>query len=318
LINVPVGNWTGGTSELINAGSIQNQGIELAINSTNIRSAAFSWSTNFNVSYNKQKCLSLAPGVSAIYSNTANPSGTVSGAQFTKLAVGQELGEIYGYKYEGVIKTGENYAPEPNAKPGDPKYADVNGDGLITPADETYLGNTNPHYTAALGNNFSYKGFGLNIFFQGAFDYDLYNMNALVLESTTGAAALNRFVPGVNENTNIPREGYFLSQYGGYVNSRFVQNASYVRLKSVQFSYTVPSSVFTKTPFIRGLTVYGEGQNLLTFTGYKGTDPEENVHQGQALNAQGQYTGSNTSGGLDFGGFPAFRTFIVGIKLSVH
>ncbi len=318
LLNVPVGNWWGANTEIVNAGSIRNQGIELAINSTNIKSASFSWTTSFNAAYNKQVCLSLAPGISAIYSNTANPSGTVSGAQFTKLAVGQELGEFYGYEYEGVLKTGQKYAPEPNAKPGDPLYKDVNGDGLITPADQTYLGNTNPHYTAALGNNFSYKGFGLSVFFQGAFDYDLYNMNALVLESTTGAAALNRFVPGVNENTDIPREGYFLSQYGGYVNSRFVQNASYVRLKSASFSYTVPPAVFNKVPFVRGLTVYAEGQNLLTFTGYKGTDPEENVHQGQALNASGGYSGSNISGGLDFGGFPAFRTYIIGLKLSVH
>jgi len=318
LLNVPVGNWWGASTEIVNAGSVRNQGIELGINSTNVRSGGFTWNTSFNAAYNKQKALSLAPGISAIYSNTANPSGTVSGAQFTKLAVGQELGEFYGYKYAGVIKTGEHYAPEPNAKPGDPKYVDVNGDGLITPADETYLGNSNPHYTAALGNNFSYKGFGLNIFFQGAFGYDLYNMNQLVLESTTGAAALNRFVPGVNENTSIPREGYFLSQYGGYVNSRFVQNASYVRLKSAAFSYTVPSSVFTKTPIIRGLTVYAEGQNLLTITSYKGTDPEENVHQGQMLNSSGGYSGSNIAGGLDFGGFPAFRTFILGLKLSVH
>jgi TonB-linked SusC/RagA family outer membrane protein len=318
LLNVPVGNWWGASTEIVNAGSVRNQGIELGINTVNVRSGGFSWTSSFNAAYNKQKVLALAPGIAAIYGNTANPSGTVSGQQFTKLAVGSELGEIFGYKYVGVIKTGENYAPEPNAKPGDPKYADINGDGAITPNDRTYLGNTNPHYTAALGNNFSYKGFGLSIFFQGAFDYYLYNMNALVLESTTGAAALNRFVPGVNENTNIPREGYFLSQYGSYVNSRFVQNASYVRLKTLSFSYTIPSSAFTKMPFIRGLTIYGEGQNLLTFTGYKGTDPEENVHQGQALNAQGGYSGSNITGGLDFGGFPAFRTYIVGIKLSVH
>jgi len=318
LLNVPVGNWWGANTEIVNAGSVRNQGIELGINTVNVKSADFSWTSSFNAAYNIQKCLSLAPGISAIYSNTANPSGTVSGAQFTKLAVGQELGEFYGYKYQGVIKTGEHYAPEPNAKPGDPKYADLNGDGAITPADQTYLGNTNPHYTAALGNNFSYKGFGLSVFFQGAFDYELYNMNALVLESTTGAAALNRFVPGVNENTDIPREGYFLSKYGGYVNSRFVQNASYVRLKTASFSYTVPASVFTNTPFIKGLTIYGEGQNLFTFTGYKGTDPEENVHQGQALNAAGGYSGSNITGGLDFGGFPAFRTYIIGVKLSVH
>jgi TonB-linked SusC/RagA family outer membrane protein len=317
LLNVPVGNWWGASTEIVNAGSIRNQGIELGINTVNVKSGGFSWTSSFNGAYNIQKCLSLAPGISAIYSNTANPSGTVSGAQFTKLAVGQELGEFYGYEYAGVLKTGQTYAPEPNAKPGDPLYKDLNGDGLITPADQTYLGNSNPHYTGAIGNNFSYKGFGLSVFFQGAFDYDLYNMNALVLESTTGAAALDRWTP-TNQNTDIPREGYFLSQYGGYVNSKFVQNASYVRLKTASFSYTVPPSVFTKTPIVRGLTIYAEGQNLLTFTGYKGTDPEENVHQGQALNAAGGYSGSNIAGGLDFGGFPAFRTYIIGLKLSVH
>lgn len=319
LLNVPIGNWNGGSTVLANAGSLRNQGIELGINSTNVRSQAFSWTSTFNFAYNKQKVLSLATGVTAVTASTANPSGTVSGQQFTNLVVGSELGEIYGYKYLGVIKTGENYAPEPGAKPGDPKYADVNGDGLITPADRTYLGNTTPHYTAALGNNFSYKGFGLSVFFQGAFAYNLYNMNELVLESTTGAAALNRFVPGVNENTDIPREGYFLSKYGSYVNSKFVENASYVRLKSAAFSYTIPSSVFSKTKFIRGLTVYTEGQNLLTFTGYKGTDPEENVHGSAGLNPlTGNYSGNNLGGGLDFGGFPAFRTFIVGLKLSVQ
>jgi TonB-linked SusC/RagA family outer membrane protein len=318
LSNVLVGQWWGFSTELINAGSMRNQGIELAVNTTNIKSGGFSWTTNFNASYNKQKVLSFAPGVTSIPGTTANPSGTVSGQQFTNLVVGGELGELYGYKYVGVLKTGQKYAPEPNAKPGDPLYADVNGDGIISPADRTNLGNTTPHYTAALGNNFNYKGFSLGIFFQGAFAYDLYNMNELVLESTTGAAALNRFVPGVNENTNIPREGYFLSQYGSYVNSKFVENASYVRLKSASFSYTVPSNVFEKTPIIRGLTVYAEGQNLLTFTSYKGTDPEENVHQGQAINGAGGYTGSNYTGGLDFGGFPAFRTYIIGVKLSVH
>jgi hypothetical protein len=132
-------------------------------------------------------------------------------------------------------------------------------------------------------------------------------MNQLVLESTTGAAALDRFVPGVNENTSIPREGYFLSQYGSYINSRFVENASYVRLKTATLSYNVPASVFQRIKFIKGLNVYAEGQNLLTFTAYKGTDPEANV-----------YAGYNAGGGLDFGGFPAFRTFLVGLKLSVH
>lgn len=224
-----------------------------------------------------------------------------------------ELGELYGYVYEGVIKTGENYAPQPNSKPGDPKYKDVNGDGKITPDDRTYLGNTNPHYMAGFGNDFHYKGFDLSVFFQGAFDYYLYDMNRMVLESTTGADALNRFVAGKNENTSIPREGYYLSTYGSYVNSRFVENASYVRLKSLSLAYNFPSALFQNMKIIQGIRIYAEAQNLLTITGYKGTDPEANSHSSTVDPRYGA-----TGGGLDFNSFPAFKTVTVGIKVSVH
>jgi TonB-linked SusC/RagA family outer membrane protein len=306
LTQVPIGQQYGFSNEWVNGGSIRNEGIELGINTVNIRTNNFGWNTTFNFAYNSQALLSLAPGIKEIDANTANPSGVVSGQQFTKAVPGQPLGELYGYVYEGVIKTGENYTPQPNAKPGDPKYKDVNGDGLITPADRTDLGNTSPRFIGGFGNNFQYKGIDLNIFFQGAFGYKLYDMNRLVLESTTSTDALNRFVPGVNENTSIPREGYFLSQYGSYVNSRFVENASYLRLKTLSLSYTLPRSLFAHINHIQGLKIYGEAQNLLTITGYKGTDPETNVHT------------TNTGGGLDFAGFPAFRTVAFGLKLSLQ
>ena len=198
----------------------------------------------------------------------------------------------------------KNIHAEPNSKPGDPKYKDVNGDGTITPADETYLGNTNPHYIGGFSNDFHYKGFDVNIFFQGAFDYYLYNMNRLVLESTTGADALNRWVANTNENTSVPREGYFLGTYGSYVNSRFVEKASYVRLKSVSVGYNVPEALLKHVRFIQGIKVYATGQNLWTITKYTGTDPEVNVH-----------SGNNLGGGLDFGVFPAFRTFVFGARI---
>jgi TonB-linked SusC/RagA family outer membrane protein len=320
LINIPIGQYWGFSTQLINAGSIQNQGIELSINTSNIRSKDFSWNTSFNIAYNKQKTLKLSNNVKEIVTNTANPSGVVSGQPFTKVVPGVELGELYGYVYEGVIKTGETYAPQPNSKPGDPKYKDVNGDGKITPdGDQTYLGNSNPHYTAGFGNDFHYKGFDLNIFIQGAFGYSLFNMNRLVLESTTGADALNRFVAGKNENTDVPREGYFLSTYGGYVNSRFVESASFARLKSVSLGYSFPSSLFQNMKILQGIRIYAEAQNLFTVTSYKGTDPEVNVHAA-AVSASTQNVGSinNLAGGLDFGGFPAFRTITFGIKASIH
>lgn len=307
LLAVPVGQWWGFSTQTINVGSMQNQGIELSVNTENYKTSNFTWSTFFNVAYNRQKLLSLAPNVSTISANTANPSGTVSGKEFTRLVPGKELGVLFGYKYLGVLKTGETYAPQPNSKPGDPKYADLNGDGKITPDDATYMGNTNPHYTAGFGNDIKYKAFDLNVFFQGAFGYSLYNMNRLVLESTTSTDALNRFVAGKNENTDIPREGYFLSKYGSYVNSRFVEKASYVRLKAVTLGYSVPVHLIKQVKFIDGLRVYVSGQNLLTFTNYTGTDPEVNTH-----------SGSNIGGGIDFNSFPAFRTFVFGAKLTIH
>jgi len=313
LIQIPIGQYYGFNNVWVNGGSIENKGIELSVNTANIKSSDFSWNTSFNIAYNKQKDLTLAPGVAEVDANTANPSGTVSGQQFTKLVPGQELGELFGYVYSGVIKTGETYAPQPGSKPGDPKYKDVNGDGAITPADRTYLGNTTPHYILGFGNDFQYKGFNLNIFFQGAFGYHLYDMNRLVLESTTSTDALNRFVPGVNENTSTPREGYFLGAYSNnYVNSRFVENASYLRLKSLSLGYNLPKSLFTHIKHIQGLRIYGTAQNLLTITSYKGTDPEVNVHSTSSA------TTTNLGGGLDFGSFPAFRTFALGIRLSLQ
>jgi TonB-linked SusC/RagA family outer membrane protein len=306
LLNVPIGQWWGFNTQLINAGEIENKGIELSINTNNITSKDFSWNSTFNISYNKQKCIKLAPGVPVIITNTANPSGVVSAQGFTKLEPGVELGELYGYQYIGVIKTDEKYSPQPNSKPGDPKYADLNGDGMITPDDRTYLGNTNPHWTGGFTNEFNYKGFDLTIFFQGSFGYSLYNMNRLVLESTTGTDVLNRFVAGKNENTDVPREGYFLSTYGSYVNSRFVENASYLRLKQVSLAYNIPQSLLRHLKIVEGLQLYVNAQNLFTITKYSGTDPEVNVHT------------SNLGGGLDFGVFPAFRTFEFGAKISLH
>ncbi len=307
LLSVPVGQWWGFATQTTNAGSVENKGIELSITSDNIKNRDLLWSTTFNIAYNKQKALSLANSIKFISTNTANPSGVVSGREFTRLEPGKELGVLFGYQYAGVIKSGETYAPQPLSKPGDPKYVDYNNDGAITPADATYMGHTNPRYIAGLGNDFQYKGISLNVFFQGAFDYNLYNMNRLVLESTTSTDALNRWVASKNESTDIPRAGYFQSIYGSYVNSRFVENASYIRLKMVSLGYNIPVQLIKQIKFIDELKIYATGQNLATFTKYTGTDPETNTH-----------AGSNLGGGIDFNGFPAYRIFTFGLKLTIH
>jgi TonB-linked SusC/RagA family outer membrane protein len=320
LLPVPIGQWWGFTTQILNAGAIENKGIELAVNSHNVRGKDFSWSTAFNVAYNRQKCLSLANNVSIISTNTANPSGVVSAREFTRLVPGKELGVIYGFKYLGVIKSGETYGPQPNSKPGDPKYADLDKSGTLTQDDREYLGNTNPRLIAGLGNDFRYRNFSLNVFFQGAFGYHLYNMNRLALESATSTDILHRWVAGKNENTDIPREGYFLSPYGSYVNSRFVEDASYVRLKMISLSYDLPTGLLNKTKIIDGLRIYASAQNLLTITNYSGTDPEVNTHINSSAGGSSNPTEviRNLAGGIDFNSFPAFRTFVAGVKLTIH
>lgn len=312
LIRVPIGGWWGFNTQTINSGVIDNKGIELGITSTNFRNDHFLWTTSLNVAYNKQEVVSLADNVSIISQNTSNPSGTVSGREFTRLEPGREMGVLYGFKYAGVIKTGEVYAPQPLSKPGDPKYEDLDGDGAITVNDRTYLGNSTPHYTLGLNNDFKIGNFDLNIFFQGAFDYSVYNMTRMVGESTTSTDALNRWVAGTNENTDVPRDGYYKSTYGSYVNSKFVEEASYLRLKNLSIGYTIPESVLKPLKFVDNIRLYAIGQNLLTITNYSGNDPEVNGH------FTNDTTKQNLGGGIDFNSFPASRTIILGIKVAIH
>ncbi|PZX93241.1 TonB-dependent receptor [Flavobacterium aquariorum] len=311
LLNVPVGGWWGFGTQRINSGIIENKGFELGISSENFRTDNFSWRTSLNFAYNKQEIVELADNVKIISTNTSNPSGVVSGQEFTRLEPGKEMGVLFGYEYAGVVKTGEVYAPQPLSKPGDPKYVDVNGDGKITADDRTYLGNSTPHYLAGFNNDFRYKNFDLNIFFQGAFDYSVYNMTAMVGESSTSTDVLNRWVAGTNENTDIPRNGYYASKYGSYVNSKFVEEASYIRLKNVSLGYSIPESALKQVKFIDSIRLYAIGQNLVTFTNYSGNDPEVNAHTASV-------TSQNIGGGIDFNSFPASRTFILGLKVTIH
>ncbi|MET0945574.1 MAG: SusC/RagA family TonB-linked outer membrane protein, partial [Flavobacterium sp.] len=307
LLNVPVGGWWGFATQRVNSGVIDNKGLEVGISTVNYRTDKFTWNTSLNLAYNKQEIVSLADNVKIISTNTSNPSGTVSGQEFTRLEPGKEMGVLYGYKYAGVIKTGETYAAQPDSKPGDPKFEDLDGNGTITAADRTYLGNSTPHFIAGLNNDFRYGNFDVNIFFQGAFDYSVYNMTDMVGESTTSTDALNRWVAGTNENTDIPRDGYYKSKYGSYVNSKFVEEASYLRLKNISIGYTIPESALKQAKFIDSIRLYAIGQNLATFTNYSGNDPEINGH-----------SSNNLGGGIDFNSFPASRTFILGIKVAIH
>ncbi|MBV8256118.1 MAG: TonB-dependent receptor [Chitinophaga sp.] len=310
IFDIPIGDWNGFQTQTVNAGAIENKGVELGINTENFRSKHFTWNTTLNIAYNKQTCLDLG-GLPYIITQTANFYGG-RGLDFTRLAPGQELSTFYGYVYDGVIKSGEAHPAQPNAKPGDPKYKDLSGpngkpDGKIDANDRTYLGHANPHYIYGISNDFTFGNFDLSIFLQGALDYSLYNATRLVLESGPGKDALNRWTTN-NENTDIPRDGYSTA-YGGMVNSRFVENASYLRCKMVTLGYNVPTArSFLKA--VKGIRIYGSVQNLFTITKYTGSDPEVNTN----LNSSG--SNANMNSGLDYTAFPAYRTYTLGLKVN--
>ena len=315
LLNIPIGDWTGFASQIVNAGSLENKGVELGIISQNIVGNGFRWKTSLNIAYNKQKVLDLG-GRPYIITQIPNPYGGRA-LDFAKLEPGQELSAFYGYKYAGVIKSGETYTPQPGAPAGTAKYVDVNGDGVINAGDNaankgdrTYLGHANPRYIFGIGNEFKYKGIELNVFMQGALGFSLYNANALILESGYGVAALNRWQP-TNENTDVPRDGYALTSYGSFVNSKFIEDASFLRCKMITLGYDLPLGN-TRLQKLK-VKIYGSVQNLFTITGYTGSDPESNT---KAANTSTSANTINLSSGLDYTAFPAYKTYTVGLKLN--
>jgi len=302
LFDIPIGDWQGFASQTVNAGAIQNYGVEWSINSENIISTNFKWSSSLNMAYNKQSCLDLG-GRPYIITQIAAPYGG-RGIDYTKLEVGRELSEIWGYKYIGPFKTGDDRSKQPGSKVGDAQFEDTDLDGKITPADRTYLGNATPHFIFGLNNDFKYKGFTLNVFLQGATGYKLFNVGRYLLETGVGVDALNRWTVN-NEDTDIPRDGYLQAGYGFGVVDRFVEDASYLRLKVVTLSYDfkVGKGLFKS---VKTLKLYCTGQNLLTLTGYKGADPEVNTRGGNA----------NLAAGEDYTAFPAYRIVTFGLQLN--
>lgn len=308
LLKVPLPYYTGFTSGQRNIGAIQNRGFEIDVTSHNL-TGDFTWNTKFNLAVNRNKVTDLG-GNSDIYITSSKPMGSVSEESYAIVREGEALGSLFGYKYIGVMQQGETYAPQPNAKPGDPKFEDVNGDGKIDSSDRTIIGNANPDVIFGLTNDFTWKGFDLSIFFQGSIGNDLLNMTRMNLEWERTPDALNRWTP-TNTNTDIPRNGFYYSQYGGYINDHFIENASFLRLKNLTLGYTIP---FKKV--VSSCRVYFSAENLFTITGYSGWDSEVDTKANEASQDGGSQQTANAGAGLDFNAYPATRTYTVGLNIT--
>lgn len=280
--SVPV---TSGYSDIyvpyINAGKIQNKGIELIINTKNIQRDKFAWTTDFVFSLNRNKVLDLnrdAPLVTGGLGLNYNVS---------RIQEGYPINVFYGFVQDGLFQNQadvDNHAVQVqgtssgnSTSPGDVRFKDLNNDGLITDADRTFIGNPNPDFSASLNNTLTYGNFNLSIYLQGVYGNDIFNANRLYTEAMSittnqSTAVLDRWTASGTSNS-MPRAVYGDPNNNNRASSRYIEDGSYIRVKNVTLSYNVPNNLFGKKIFDNA-KIYLSGQNLLTFTKYTGFDPE--------------------------------------------
>ncbi len=291
LMNVPLPSTASASSILRNEGEMSNRGIEFMINSRNIEAGDFTWTSDLSMSFNRNKLEKLT--LQQIYS-TCSTSEAIS-ENLVRMTPGQPLGMFWGYISEGV-----------DSETGMIKYRDINGDGKINESDKTYIGNPNPDFTFGFNNTFSWKGLSLNLFFTGSVGNDIYNASRIETEgmyngNNQSTAVLRRWkTPG--QITDMPKASRTTENL---VNStRFVEDGSFFRLKSLTLSYNITSPALKRAGITR-LQPYFTADNLFTVTNYSGFDPEVNQWGGNAMVL-----------GVDWGTYPQTRSYIVGINIT--
>lgn len=308
LYSTPNPIWNNGGSYSSNIGSLENKGIEFSLGGTPVSEGKFKWTTNFTLSFNKNKVLSLG-GLDSIVEG--NIGSAQNGAVI--LVVGRALGNFYGYKYLGTWKTHEAAqaaAFGTGLNPGDSKYQDVNKDNQYTSADFTIIGNGTPKYSFGWINDFSYDSWTMTFMFQGTHGNQIYSGTIPYTYGGEGDARnptnkdfLNVWTP--TRETNIPT--FSQTNVRAHNSSRFVYDGSYVKLKNVAIAYRIPQQLLNRVK-VRSLEVYVSGQNLVTITHFPGYDPEvSNANYGAhpALAA-----------GLETGVVPNPRTYTLGLRAS--
>ncbi|WP_396635739.1 SusC/RagA family TonB-linked outer membrane protein [Maribacter sp. R77961] len=295
-------------ASLRNVGEVNNKGFEVTLNTRNISNDNFSWTTDFNWSRNRNEFVTLLNGEDIF--QDASP-GYFNVPRTHVLREGEAVGVFWGFDYKGVYQGGalpEGTALLAGSDVGDQLFADLDGSGDITTDDQTIIGDPNPDWTMGITNNFSYKNFDLNIFFQGSFGGDVMNLTNVQLfngDSNATTAILDSWTP-TNTDTDIPRARL----RGKQITSRFVEDGSYLRLKNLALGYNLPQEV-TDRIGMDNVRFSISGQNLLTFTNYSGLDPEVSYGVvGQDSSA------SNTTNGFDFGNYPTVRSVNFSVNLK--
>ena len=309
LLSVPVPLITGYSTSLMNIGKVNNRGWEIGLSSQKHISDDFGHSFNANWSKNINEVKALGPSNAPIIS-----SGSVEHAYYIT-EVGKPIGNYYLLVQDGIFETEEDLKKYPhfeNTKVGDFRFVDVDGDGVLDlDKDRTVCGNYMPKFTYGFGGKLWYKGFDLDINFQGVFGNKILNLNRRYIDNMEGnvngtTIALDRWQsedqPG---NGQVNKANRKQTGYNGRTSTWHLEDGSYLRLQNVSLGYTLPKK-WTNRFYVEKLRLYVSGQNLATFTKYSGYNPEVNARPDNALTP-----------GEDYGTYPLARTFMFGINVTL-
>lgn len=295
LLDMPIPMYTSYSSMLVNAGTVKNEGVELEA-SYRFKANQVNLSIGANASYIKNTVTDQGPDRVGI-----DNLGGGLGGQITYRENGRPFGFFYGYVTDGVYQNEAEIANSPHmdgAKPGDLKFVDITGDGVLNADDRTMIGDPNPDWTYGFNLAADWKGLDFSAFFQGSIGNDIYKLyrRPNVPGANFESSWLNRW-HGEGTSNSIPRvvEG---DNYNYQISDFFVEDGSYLRLKVVQLGYTLPSRLMKKAG-IQKLRLFLQGENLFTVTGYSGYDPEV-----------------GTRNGFDGGTYPQARTFTIGANIA--
>ena len=300
---------------MLNIGKIRNRGFEFTLETVNIKTRQFQWSTSFNIAFNRNRILALVDGQNSL--QTAVTWDTRFNSQFPYISqVGRPTGMMYGFIYEGTYKP-EDFDASGNlldgipsykgnkAQPGDLRYRDMNGDGKIDDYDRTIIGCGQPLHTGGFSNTFTWKNFDLNIFFTWSYGNDILNANRLIFESgyksqtNQFASFADRWTPE-NPTSNIPRTNATGNEE---YSSRIIEDGSFLRLKNVSLGYTFSGRGIRKAG-ISSLRLYVSADNIWTLTNYSGPDPEVSTRN------------SVLTPGFDWSAYPRAYGFTAGLNIS--
>lgn len=323
LLNASLPTSTGYLTAFKNIGVVVNRGLEFTLNTINVSTKKFNWTSNFNIAFNNNKIEELNANQPSLITRVSNWNANFNNSLPYIALPGRPVALFYGYVFDGVYPLSdfnvlfngsyELKADVPNnggarslIKPGFIKYKDINGDGVVDANDQTIVGNPNPKHIGGFSNNFRYAQFDLNVFLQWSYGNDILNANRIVFEGAEARQNVNMFKTYENrwslenQNSDLPVAG----GYGPNVYSdRNIEDGSFLRLKTVSLGYNLSSAV-TKKLKIQSARFNVSAQNLATWTNYSGLDPEVSVRN------------SALTPGFDWSPYPRARVITFGMNLT--